>query len=194
MNSDSQGGKTAEAQEHLPPAEQFLYLPPSLQPYAYRIVNKLFYNRVVKKPDASIDLPRGSELPASFRYVGADGVSRSIGEFLNHNVVSGLLVLKNGQIVLEKYGLGLKDSDRWSTMSTVKSITAMLVGAAIKDGAIRSLDDTLETYLPKLAESKWANATMGGTAKYSNDHSPQLQLSRRNSPPPPYNELRHALD
>jgi CubicO group peptidase (beta-lactamase class C family) len=69
---------------------------------------------------------------------------------MDHNVVAGLLVLKNDRIVLEHYGLGLRESDRWSTMSTVKSMSAMLLGAAVHDGAITSIDDPVERYVPQM--------------------------------------------
>ena len=45
------------------------------------------------------------------------------------------------QIVLERYGLGLEENSRWSTMSTVKSLTSTLVGAALKQGAIGEDDN-----------------------------------------------------
>jgi len=65
---------------------------------------------------------------------------------MDRNVITGLLVIHRGRIVLERYGLGLLEHDRWSTMSTVKSMTAMLVGAAVQDGAIKSIDDLLTDY------------------------------------------------
>ena len=47
---------------------------------------------------------------------------------MERNFLAGVLVIRNGRIVLERYGLGLEEGDRWSTMSTVKSMTAVLVG------------------------------------------------------------------
>ena len=72
----------------------------------------------------------------------------------------GILVIHRGRIVLERYGLGLQEHDRWSTMSTVKSMTAMLVGAAVQDGAIKSIDDPLTTYLPALGDSAYEGVTL----------------------------------
>ena len=45
----------------------------------------------------------------------------------------------------------LREADRWSTMSTVKSMTAMLVGVALADGSLPSLDIPVVRYLPALA-------------------------------------------
>ncbi len=79
---------------------------------------------------------------------------------MDRNRIVGVLVIRDGKIVLERYGLGLGEHDRWSTMSTVKSMTAMLVGAAIHDGAIGSIDDPLTRYLPALAGSAYEGVTL----------------------------------
>ena len=53
--------------------------------------------------------------------------------------MAGLLVGGEGRGVLERYGLGLREADRWSTMSTIKPVTAILVGAALADSSLHSL-------------------------------------------------------
>ena len=52
--------------------------------------------------------------------------------------VSGVMVVKDGKVMLERYGLGRKPEDRWISFSVTKSITSTLVGAAIQDGKIKS--------------------------------------------------------
>ncbi len=79
---------------------------------------------------------------------------------MDRNFIAGLLVLKDGAILLERYGLGLQEHDRWSTMSTIKSMTAMLVGAAIQDGAIKSVDDLATLYLPELRGSAYEGVSL----------------------------------
>ena len=76
-------------------------------------------------------------------------------DYLSLNRVSGLLVLKNGRIALETYQLGNTERTRWMSMSVVKSITATLIGAAIKDGHITSIDDRVTRYLPELTGSAY---------------------------------------
>ncbi len=111
---------------HLPRGEEFLFLPPWIQPYAYRIVDKLFAHRVIRRGPEPRPLPYGPEI----------GPSYDVGGFMDHNAMAGVLVIHRGHVVLERYGLGLQAHDRWSTMSTVKSMTAMLVGAAGPAGAL----------------------------------------------------------
>jgi CubicO group peptidase (beta-lactamase class C family) len=71
------------------------------------------------------------------------------------NRVTGLLVLKGGQIVLERYRLGNTPGTRWVSWSVVKSITSTLLGAAIQDGYIRSLDEPVTKYLPQLLHTSY---------------------------------------
>jgi CubicO group peptidase (beta-lactamase class C family) len=69
--------------------------------------------------------------------------------------VSGLLIVKDEQVVFEKYLLGNDEHTRWMSMSVVKSITATLVAAAIKDGYIKSMDDPIVQYLPQLRNTAY---------------------------------------
>jgi CubicO group peptidase (beta-lactamase class C family) len=143
--------------QHLPRGEDFLLLPPSVQPYAYRIVDKLFAHRVVRRGPNVRELPRGPEIAP--RYV-AEGAEHDVASFMDRNAIVGLLVIRRGAVVLERYGLGLQETDRWSTMSTVKSMTAMLVGVAVRDGAIASIDEPLTRYLPALRNSAYEGVTL----------------------------------
>ena len=147
----------AEPRRHLPRAEDFLLWPPTIQPYGYRIVDQLFAHRVIRRGETATPLPRTTEIAP--RYL-ADGAERDVGAFMDCNFIAGLLVLKDGAIVLERYGLGLQEHDRWSTMSTIKSMTAMLVGAAAHDGAIASIDADISTYLPELRGSAYDGVTL----------------------------------
>jgi CubicO group peptidase (beta-lactamase class C family) len=73
---------------------------------------------------------------------------------------AGLLILKHGEIALERYGMGSGPESRWTSFSTAKSITATLVGAALHDGAIGSLDDRCDRYLPRLRGSAYEGVTV----------------------------------
>ncbi|WP_119422331.1 serine hydrolase domain-containing protein [Desertibaculum subflavum] len=142
---------------HLPRGEDFLLFPPSIQPYGYRIVDQLFAHRVIRRGTRPSELSRGPEIAP--RYM-AEGRAHDIASFMDRNRIAGLLVIRDGRIVLERYGLGLQEHDRWSTMSTVKSMTAMLVGAAIRDGAVASLDEPVTRYLPELRGTAYEGVTL----------------------------------
>lgn len=156
-NRDAVDSAVCTPTSHLPKAEDFLLWPPNVQAYGYRIVDKLFNSRVIRSGPQMRPHSYGERLQLD--YICAGGTF-SIGELIDRNSLSGLLVIKSGKVVVEQYGLGLQPSDRWSTMSTVKSITSTLVGVAVQDGAIASLDDPATKYVPALAGSPYEEVTV----------------------------------
>jgi CubicO group peptidase (beta-lactamase class C family) len=70
--------------------------------------------------------------------------------FLERSRARGLIVLKNGAIRYENYWRGAGPATRFASMSLAKSITSVLVGAAIRDGTIASIDDVAGRYVPEL--------------------------------------------
>jgi CubicO group peptidase (beta-lactamase class C family) len=79
--------------------------------------------------------------------------------FLSQNAAS-LVILHNGQIRTELYGNRFNTNGRWTSFSVAKSLTSTLVGAAMLDGDIKSLDDAVSTYVPGLAGSPYDNVTV----------------------------------
>jgi CubicO group peptidase (beta-lactamase class C family) len=69
-------------------------------------------------------------------------------------------VLVDGKVVHEEYALGLKPQDRWTSFSVAKSFTSTLLGAAVKDGFITSLDDPVTKYIPGLNGSAYEGVTV----------------------------------
>lgn len=143
--------------QHLPNAEDFLMWPPCLQSYGFRNVNKLFATRQIDRGDSPCDLARGPGHDTPF---DSGGKHLSIADLMNRNNITGLLVTADNRVILERYGLGLQEHERWSTMSTVKSMTAVLVGAAIADGAIASLDDAVTRHLPAMRGTGYDGVTI----------------------------------
>ena len=155
---DTEGGvATAKPHHHLPRGEEFLFLPPWIQPFAYRSVDRLFAHRVIRRGARPRPLVYGPEAAPSLQ-VGDRTLD--VGAFMDRNALVGFLALHRGRVVLERYALGLQEHDRWSTMSTVKSMTAVLVGAALHDGSLDSIDDPLTRYLPDLAGSAYEGVTL----------------------------------
>jgi CubicO group peptidase (beta-lactamase class C family) len=157
MDQTSAAASIAEPREHLPDADDFLLWAPCLQSYGYRIVDRLFATRTIARPTHPMALPRGRELDLFYTI---NGERRGVAELMDRNAIAGLLIIQDGRIVLERYGLGLKPADRWSTMSMVKSMSAVLVGAAIADGFLNGVDDPVADHLPQLAASAYAGVTV----------------------------------
>ncbi len=100
-------------------------------------------------------------VPWMFKRTRADiryyfwGDRSSVGEYRSRNPVTGLLLAKNDQILCEHYQYGRTDRDRLISQSMAKSITAMLMGIAIGEGAIKSLDDAADTYVPGFKDTEY---------------------------------------
>lgn len=121
---------------------------PDLAVNTFRNIDRLFPTRVVRRGNHIYELPTADEQLVNFKFM-ADGQEYDLYDYLAIGRVSGLLVLKKGKIAFEQYFLGNDKNTRWMSMSVAKSITAMLVGAAIKDGAIKSIGDNVANYLPQ---------------------------------------------
>ncbi len=90
---------------------------------------------------------------------------------------AGLIIVQDGKIRLEKYALGYGAAGRWTSFSVAKSFTSTLVGAALKDGYIKSLDDKVTTYIPGLRGSAYDDVsvrqllTMTSGVKWNEDYT-----------------------
>src|SRR5207245_2543436 len=87
------------------------------------------------------------------------GRTWTVDDYMAANSVSGVLVLKDGKVLLERYGLGRKPQDRWTSFSVAKSITSTLAGAAVRDGKLK-LTDPVTTYLPELKGSAYEGVSV----------------------------------
>ncbi|CAN7496508.1 beta-lactamase family protein [Phenylobacterium sp. LjRoot164] len=131
---------------------------PEQQRYGYRNMEKVTPVHVV---------PRGAhvkELPLAAGQIDPkwtwNGQAQTVDSYMTAMNTSGVVVLKDGQIVLERYGLDRKPDERWTSFSVAKSVTATLVGAAIKDGKIKSLDDVVTNYIPELKGGAYEGVTV----------------------------------
>ncbi len=98
------------------------------------------------------ELPNGAPLPSALQ--------AEIIELMTQSGASGVMVIKNGTTRFESYSLGLGAEDRWTSFSVAKSFTSTLLGAAIADGFIGSLDDPITQYVPELAGSSYDGVTV----------------------------------
>ena len=100
-----------------------------------------------------------------------------IEAFMTAQNVAGLMVIQDGKVRLERYGLGLTATDRWTSFSVAKSFTSTLVGAAVKDGLIASIDDPVTKYVPELKGSGYDGVsvkqilTMTSGVKWNEDYT-----------------------
>lgn len=93
-----------------------------------------------------IALPVGAmlDLPAEYNY---ETDERSSAQFLTDTDTAALLILKAGQIRFERYWLTGGERVQWISWSVAKSFVSALVGIAIDEGAIGSIDDRISDYI-----------------------------------------------
>jgi CubicO group peptidase (beta-lactamase class C family) len=110
--------------------------------------------RVIRRSDAVRPLPPHARSLADVTFEVGD-LRLSVSGYMARRRTAGLLILKDGEIALERYGVGGGPQSRQTSFSTAKSMTSTLIGAALHDGAIGSLDDRCDLYLPHLRGSAY---------------------------------------
>jgi CubicO group peptidase (beta-lactamase class C family) len=129
-------------------------LTPDLAVSTFRHIDRLFATRTVAHGDKVLALPPARRALTQVKF-GSHGRRWDLFDYMAVNRVAGLLVLKDGKIALESYQYGNSPTTRWMSMSIAKSITSTLIGAAIKQGAIASLDDSVTKYVHSLVGSAY---------------------------------------
>lgn len=99
------------------------------------------------------ELPEGAPLVLPGGEAWLDG-------YMDQHHIAGLMVLQGGEARLRRHGLGFGADDRWESFSVAKSVTSTLLGIALEQGHIASLDDLLSTYIPELADSAYAGVSV----------------------------------
>ncbi|MBA6151534.1 serine hydrolase domain-containing protein [Gelidibacter maritimus] len=84
----------------------------------------------------------------------------TLASYMKDNHVKGVIVLKDNQIRMEKYADGIHPETLWTSFSVAKSVSAMLVGIALKDGAIESLEDPLKKYITEFNGFDYGEVTV----------------------------------
>ena len=103
-------------------------------------LDRILPSRTVKKSDATLPLEKATEGPSlNYKF---QGNTFTIDDYLSHQRATGLLVIKDGRILVERYQYERTKDQRLLSNSMAKSIVSMGIAIALRDGSIRSLDDT----------------------------------------------------
>jgi CubicO group peptidase (beta-lactamase class C family) len=139
--------------------ENVLNWTPEQQLRGYRHMDRIYPTRAIPASQRPFPLPDKPADFSSFRYaVGSENYG--VGDFVAHNHVVGLLAIHDGSVAIERYAEGNTRDTRWYSFSVAKSVVSMLVGAAIKDGFIQSVDARVSDYLPVLKGSAYDAVTL----------------------------------
>ncbi len=112
------------------------------------------------KPSKNVrSLPKSSQEMPPIEYM-IEGETYNFDDYLQRQNVTGLMILKDGESVFEYYAKGNTDRTLWTSRSVAKSIVTLLIGVAIKEGKINSVDDLIVDYIPELKGSAWEDVTL----------------------------------
>jgi len=131
---------------------------PNVQREAFLHLERIFATRPIKHGATPSELIDVGE-PLRIEYTDY-GKACSVDDLMRDEHLSGLIVVKDNKVFLERYAMGLARDARWQSSSMVKSIASTLVGAAVHDGLIGSLDDRITAYLPYFSGSAYEKVTI----------------------------------
>lgn len=122
---------------------------PDVEVKTFAHTDELLPMRLVQHGTKVRELPY-SKAPLKNLQFEANGKKYDLNDYLALNRVAGILILKSGAVVLEDYELGIGPKTLWPSYSLAKSAASTLIGAALQDGLIKSLDDPVTKYVPVL--------------------------------------------
>jgi CubicO group peptidase (beta-lactamase class C family) len=123
----------------------------------YSHLDDLFPSRPVRRSTTPWLFNRSPE-PTIFYNIGQERVS--IESYLGSHPVTGLLIARDDTILYEHYQYARTDRDRFLSQSMAKTIIAMLIGIAISEHKIESIDDPVSVYVPPLASTEYGKTSI----------------------------------
>jgi CubicO group peptidase (beta-lactamase class C family) len=152
----SDSGPDAEAygaSAGYPPGPRIAPVPQSIMVGHYSHFAEKYPARAAARADKPSPWQRGAaELSLNYTYAGA---SHDLPDYLSRHPATGLLIARGDTILYEHYQYARTDRDHLTSQSMAKTIVSMLVGIAVQEGSIRSIDQPAADYVPALAGSEY---------------------------------------
>lgn len=139
-------------------AMRWQWLNPEVNSFTFRNTQNVFAFRTVEAPANTWELPQadGFAMPAAM----VAGEDADYAAWADRTFTNAFIVLRDGEVVFEDYRNRMTAETPHIAFSMSKTLTAMLVGQALENGEIVSLDDPVSTYLPQLADGGYRQATI----------------------------------
>lgn len=135
--------------------------------------DEIFRGRLIHGAPTPSRLVRVAEPRITWTSAGGD---LTLDDYLSRNPTTGLLIARGDTIFVERYQYNRTDRHRFTSFSMAKTVTAMLIGIAIDEGRIRSVDDLAAAYVPALAGTEYGRTSLRHLLQMSsgvrfNEHS-----------------------
>jgi CubicO group peptidase (beta-lactamase class C family) len=149
--ADAPAAETAKTYELTPAviAMRWQWLNPEINSFTFRDADKVFESRPVVRGGAAWDLPKGEPLALA-----------DYPAFAERTFTNAMLVIRDGKVVFEDYRNRMTPTTRHVSFSMAKTITSLLVGIALEQGKIASLDDRADKYVPELKGTGYDGVTI----------------------------------
>src|SRR5438552_1024253 len=121
-------------------------------------LDQVFEGRLVRRADRASRLGRAASEPVLQYYY--QGAAADLDRYLSRNPATGFLIARGATILVERYQYGRNDRHRFTSWSMAKTVTSMLVGIAIAEGRIRSVDDPAAAYVPGLVGTGYGRTSL----------------------------------
>jgi len=157
----AQGGPDAEdysASEGYPIGDRSTFFRIPFLVGSHSHLDQIFEGRLIRRATTPSRLGRVNSEPA-LRYEFG-GETRALDDYLARNPATGLLIARGDTILIERYQYGRNDRHRFTSWSMAKTVTSMLVGIAIAEGHIRSVDDPAAAYVPALRGTEYGRTSL----------------------------------
>ena len=128
-------------------------------------LDRLLPHYTLQKAASPLPLPKAAGEP-KFEYQ-FENQTHTLDDFLARQRITGLLLIKDGEILLERYQYDRTPAHRFVSHSMAKSIVSIAVGMALAEGKIASLDDAVSKYAPKLAGSPYGGTSIRNVLRMS---------------------------
>ena len=139
-------------------AMRWQLLNPDVNSFTFRETDRVFESRAVPRSGAVWDLASASGFTMPADSFG--GQSYAYAQFAERTYTNAMLVIRHGKVVFEDYRNRSEPMTRFLSMSMAKTVTSMLVGIALGEHKIASLDDPAEKYVPELKGSGYEGVTI----------------------------------
>ena len=140
----------------LDPSDSILFWSDDRRSAAFRDMESMFAGLEVAPANAVRVLEPGAPMSAA--------TVSAIRAFMDETQAAGVMVLQDGKVRFEDYTLGLGAEDRWTSFSVAKSFTSTLLGAAIEDGHVESIETPVTSIIPALSGTAYEGVTVGQIA------------------------------
>lgn len=151
---------------------------------SFRRLAGIFPYQRIRASTSPYTFPRGAtiELPREFPF---HGETRNTQAFLEETDTVALFVVYDGAVVFERYWLTGGPDVNWPSWSVGKSFVSALIGIALEEGLIGSVEQPITDYVPELAGSAYDGARikdvlqMSSGARWNEDYSdPESDIMR----------------